>query len=307
MNILVTGATGFVGGPTCRRLLAGGHRVVAAVRRADPALPARIEIRRVAALGPDTDWRAALDGVEAVIHLAARAHVMAEHSADPVALFRRVNGDGTLCLAAQAAAAGVKRFVFVSSVKVNGEATPIDRPFRADDEPAPADAYGISKAEAEAGLAEIASSTGLSLAVIRPPLVHGPGTKGNLALLLKAIRLGLPLPLGAIRNRRSLIGVDNLADALAFLVAHPAEGCFLIRDGDDVSTPELVRALAQVAGRPPRLVPVPPPLLRLVAAGLGRSALYQRLAGSLAVDDSPLRQLGWAPPFTLAEGLARVA
>jgi nucleoside-diphosphate-sugar epimerase len=307
VKILVTGASGFVGGPVCRRLLAAGHQVVAAVRRDDAFLPLEAEARRVEPLGPDTDWRAALKGCDAVIHLAARAHVMKDRAADPLALFRRVNRDGAVRLAEQAAAAGVGRVVFVSSIKVNGEATAPGRPFRADDAPAPVDAYGVSKAEAEAALADIATRTGLSLAMVRPPLVHGPGAKGNLAALMRVLECGLPLPLGAVRNLRSLVGVDNLADALAFLAASPAQGRFLVRDGEDVSTPELVRLLARGLGRPARLLPVPVALLRLAAGVLGKGGAVTRLAGSLQVDDAPLRALGWAPPVTLDDGLAAMA
>lgn len=307
MKVLVTGASGFVGGPVCRHLLAAGHRVVAAVRRDDAFLPLEAEARRVQSLDPDTDWRAALKGCDAVIHLAARAHVMQDRAADPLALFRRVNRDGAVRLAEQAASAGVGRFVFVSSVKVNGDQTALGRPFRADDIPAPVDAYGVSKAEAEAALAGIATRTGLSLAVVRPPLVHGPGAKGNLAALMAVLERGLPLPLGAIDNRRSLVGVDNLADALAFLVGSPAQGRFLVRDDEDVSTPELIRRLARGLGRPARLVRMPVALLRLAAGMLGKAGAVTRLAGSLQVDDAPLRALGWAPPVALDDGLAAMA
>ena len=307
MKILVTGASGFVGVPTCRRLLAAGHQVVAAVRRDDCFLPLGIEARRVAPLGPDTDWRDVLAGCDAVVHLAARAHVMKDRVADRLTLFRRVNRDGAVCLAEQAAACGVKRFVFVSSIKVNGEVTPKDRPFRADDPPAPVDPYGVSKAEAEVALADVANRTGLSLAVVRPPLVHGPGAKGNLVALLKVLRLGLPLPLGAVDNRRSLVGVDNLADALAFLVERDTQGCFLVRDGDDISTAQLIRLLADGMGISARLVPVPPVLLRLAGTVTGKRAAMDRLIGSLVVDDAPLRALGWVPPFGLRDGLRMMA
>lgn len=308
MKILVTGASGFVGVPTCRRLLAAGHQVVAAVRRDDCFLPLGVEARRVAPLGPDTDWRDVLAGCDAVVHLAARAHVMKDRVADRLTLFRRVNRDGAVRLAEQAVACGVKRFVFVSSIKVNGEGTPQDRPFRADDPPAPVDPYGVSKAEAEVALADVASHTGLSLAVVRPPLVHGPGAKGNLAALLKVLRLELPLPLGAVvNNRRSLVGVDNLADALAFLVERDTQGCFLVRDGDDVSTAQLIRLLADGMGASARLLPVPPVLLRLVGALTGKRAAVDRLIGSLVVDDAPLRALGWVPPVGLRDGLRMMA
>lgn len=291
MRVLVTGGTGFVGRVACRVLAARGHQVVAPDRR------------QVGELGPDTDWRPFLAGCDAVLHLAARAHVMDETAADPLALFLRVNRDGTLRLAEQARKSGVARFLFVSSIKVNGEATPLDRPFRADDPPAPADPYGLAKAEAEEGLRAL----GLSLTVIRPPLVHGPGAKGNLAALMRVVVKGLPLPLGRVDNRRSLVGVDNLAECLAFLLERRAEGTFLVKDFEDVSTPQLIRLAARGLGRPARLLPVPPALLRLGGAVLGRAVAIDRLLGSLVVDDSPLRALGWAPPVTLTDGLARMA
>ncbi|CAA7622643.1 UDP-glucose 4-epimerase [Magnetospirillum sp. LM-5] len=296
MKILVTGASGFVGGPVCRALMARGHRVVAASRRDLPGL----EVVPIGELGPDTDWRPALDGVEAVVHLAARAHVMQETETDPLALFRRINRDATLALARQAAAAGVQHLLFVSSIKVNGEATPPDRPYRADDAPAPLDAYGIAKAEAEQGLR--AMDGPMALTILRPPLIHGPGAKGNLATLLKVLNTGLPLPLGGLTNRRSLVGIDNLADALAFLLERRAGGTFLIRDGEDVSTSQLLRLLGDGLGRPARLMPLPAFLFRL----LGRSGTIRRLTGSLVVDDSPLRALGWTPPLSLKDGLARM-
>ncbi|OAN54987.1 NAD-dependent epimerase/dehydratase family protein [Magnetospirillum moscoviense] len=296
MKILVTGASGFVGGPVCRALMARGHRVVAASRRDLPGLV----VIRIGELGPDTDWRPALDGVEAVVHLAARAHVMQEAETDPLALFRRINRDATLHLAEQAAGAGVKHFLFASSIKVNGEATLPDRPFTADDPPAPCDPYGIAKAEAEQGLRAVAGP--MALTILRPPLIHGPGAKGNLATLLKVLNTGLPLPLGGLANRRSLVGIDNLADALGFLLERRAAGTFLIRDGEDVSTSQLLRLLGAGLGRPARLIPLPAILFRL----LGRSGTIRRLTGSLVVDDSPLRALGWTPPLSLKDGLARM-
>lgn len=308
-RILVTGAGGFLGGPVCRALVASGHQVQGAVRRADVSLPAGVAAIPGPDLGADADWQDALVGVEAVVHLAARAHVMDESAADPLALFRSINRDGTLALARQAAHAGVRRFLFISSIKVNGEATPIDRPFTAMDAPGPQDAYGLSKAEAEEGLARLAAATGLECVVLRPPLVHGPKVKGNLALLLRLVASGLPLPLGAIGNRRSLVGAANLADAIRFLLECPvaAGGTFLIRDGEDVSTPELLRRLGLALGRRPWLVPVPPALLGAGLRLVGRGAMMERLAGSLVVDDAPLRALGWAPPQSLDQGLAAMA
>lgn len=308
MRVLVTGATGFVGGPV-RDLLARRGHAVRATCRGDQPSDAGGEWCRIGDVGPDTAWGDALSGIDTVIHLAARAHVMNEDSANPLDLYRRVNRDGAVRLAEQAAAAGVRRMVFVSSIKVNGEATPRDRPFRADDPPAPMDAYGIAKAEAEAALAEVARRTGLELVTVRPPLVHGPGAKGNLATLLSILHRGLPLPLASVDNRRSLVGVANLADALAFLatVTGPVAGTYLVRDGEDVSTPGLIRALARGLGRPARLLPVPPAMLAGLGWLTGRRAVVARLLGSLTVDDAPLRRLGWTPPVTLAAGLEAMA
>jgi nucleoside-diphosphate-sugar epimerase len=293
MRLLITGATGFVGVQVCRAARGRGHDVVAAARRPVPGVDTRI----VGDVGPDTTWP--LDDIDAVIHLAARAHVMKDKEADPLAVFRRINRDGAVRLGEQAAAAGV-RMVFVSSVKVNGEAGL----FRAEDKLAPVDPYGISKAEAEQRLAAI---PGLSLAVVRPPLVHGPGAKGNLAALMKALRRGIPLPLGCIANRRSLVGVANLAEALVFLAERDARGTFLVSDGEPVSTPQLIRLLAAGMGVKPRLLPVPVSWLRLAGALAGKDAAVARLTGSLEVDDAPLRALGWSPKMTLAEGLATMA
>ncbi|WP_096702000.1 NAD-dependent epimerase/dehydratase family protein [Magnetospirillum sp. 15-1] len=308
MKVLVTGASGFVGPAACRALIAAGHRVAAAVRRPESA-PAGTEARPIGDLGPECDWSAALAGMDSVVHLAARAHVMNDRASDPLALFRHINRDGTIRLAEQAAAAGISRFVFVSTIKVNGEAT-FDRPFRPDDCPAPQDPYGIAKAEAEAALAAIAARTGMEYVVVRPPLMHGPGAKGNLATLLRVLGRGIPLPLGAIRNRRHLLGIDNLGHLLALCLGHPdAAGRVLLAcDGEAVSTPELLRRLGDALGRPARLLPVPPSWLRAAAALLGRGAAVDRLTQSLEVDDSITRQtLGWTPPLSLDAGLRLMA
>lgn len=303
MKVLVTGVSGFVGAPLAAHLAAAGHQVTGAARR-----PGATEVA-APELGPEADWRSALAGAEAVVHCAARAHVMDDRAADPLAVFRRVNRDGTLRLAEQAAAAGIRRFVFLSSIKVNGEAT-TQRPFRAEDAPAPLDPYGIAKAEAEDGLRRLAARTGLELAIIRPPLVHGPGAKGNLATLLGVLHRGLPLPLASVDNRRSLIGVHNLAELARLCLEHPAAAgqTWLAADGPAISTPDLIRALAAAIGRPARLLPCPPALLRLLARLGGRQAMVERLLGSLVVDDSPARtRLGWVPPVPFPEGLRRMA
>ncbi|HLN24092.1 MAG TPA: NAD-dependent epimerase/dehydratase family protein [Patescibacteria group bacterium] len=309
MNVLVTGANGFVGAAVCRRLLAQGHAVIGAVRRPDAELVPGVQQRLVESLGPDTRWAEALTGIDAVIHLAARVHVMADTAADPLSEFRRTNTEGTLHLAREAARLGVQRLVFVSSIKVNGEATAPEQPFRADDSAAPLDPYGQSKAEAETGLREITHATGLTIAILRPPLVYGAGVGGNFRTLLKAVQRGLPLPLGAIDNRRSLIHVDNLADSVACVLQKQAAGrcgTYLLADGEDVSTAELVRRIARAMNRPARLIPVPVALLRLLGRLTGRSGAIDRLTGSLQVDASVIRDnLGWVPPVRLDDGLAQ--
>ncbi len=308
-RVLVTGATGFVGRALVPRLRAGGHVVRAAVRRESSECDADERVV-VGDLGPDADWRAAVDGVDAVVHLAARVHVMHDDADDPLAAFRRVNVEGTLALARAAAAAGVRRFVFVSSIKVNGEGTPPGVRYTERDAPAPCDPYGRSKAEAEAALRALSDRTGMELAVVRPPLVYGPGVKANFLRLMSWVERGVPLPFGAVDNRRSLVYVGNLADALATCVEHPAAagGVFLVSDGEDLSTGELVRRMARALGRDARMLPVPAGLLGGLARLAGRGAEADRLLGSLRVDASALHdRLGWTPPFTVDAALAETA
>ncbi len=260
-------------------------------------------------IGPATDWRQALQGIDAIVHLAARVHVMRDDSSDPLAEHRRVNRDGTRRLAEQAARAGVRRLVFLSTVKVHGERS-VDRPFTEDDDPSPQDPYAISKWEAEQALHEVASRARLETVVLRPPLVYGPDVKGNFLTLLNLCRKGVPLPIGSVRNRRSLLAVGNLADAIRACVAAPAAAgqAFLVRDGEDLATPELVRRIGRALGRPARLVPVPVPLLRLAGMTPGLGGTIGRLLDSLAVDDRKLRRtLGWTPPLTMEAALAATA
>lgn len=301
MNILVTGATGFVGNALCDYLALRGHRVIPASRhqagRAGEAVVGEID--------GATDWTVALTGCDAVVHLAARVHVMDDAALEPRTLYQATNAEGTLNLARQVAQGGVKRFVFISSIKVNGEGQ--YEPYRETDSPAPEDAYAISKWEAEQGLQRIAQETGLEVVILRPPLVYGPGVKANFLRLMQTIERGWPLPLGAIHNRRSLLYLGNFVDAIRLCVEHPAAAgqTFLLDDGQPISTPELVRAVAHAMGRPARLLTVPVGVLGLVGALLGKRATVARLTGSLYVDSSLIRsRLGWAPPFTLQQGLA---
>lgn len=252
----------------------------------------------------DAAWQAALSGIDAVVHLAARVHVMRESASDPLAEFRRVNVAASLKLARQAATAGVRRFVYLSSVKVNGESGT----YTESHPPAPEDAYGVSKHEAEVGLRRIADETGLEVVIIRPPLVYGPGVRANFRALMRAVARGIPLPLGAIDNRRSLVASDNLADFILACLDQPAarNETFLVSDGEDLSTTDLIRRLARVMGRPARLLPVPASLLMAAATLAGQRDVARRLLGSLQVDISKARRLlNWAPRISVDEGLRR--
>ncbi len=310
MRVLVTGASGFVGRRLCVALKTSGHAVHAAVRGHARVKGMDLDgVLQVADIGPDTDWGSHLGGFDAVVHLAARVHVMSETAADPLDAFRRVNVDGTQRLADAAAAAGVARLIFLSTVKVVGEST-TDRPFSESDPLHPEDPYGVSKMEAEAALAQIAFATPMTAITLRPPLVYGPGVKGNFLSLLGAVHRGLPLPLGAIDNRRSLIHLDNLVSAIiaAIQTRNLASNAYLVRDGEDLSTPSLVRGLAQALGRPARLLPIPPWMLRLAGRLTGRSGTIDRLLGSLQVDDTAFRRdTGWTPGVSVVQGLADTA
>jgi len=308
IRVLVTGANGFIGRALCRRLLDAGFNVKGAVRSSAAAagLPAEAEVAVVGDIDERTDWQEALAGVDVVVHLAARVHVMQETAQDPLTAFREVNVLGTERLARQAAAQGVRRLVFLSSIKVNGECTAI--PFSADQPAAPQDAYGISKWQAEQILHDISETTHLQIVVIRPPLVYGPGVRGNFRRLLKLVERGLPLPFASIDNRRSLVNVDNLCDLLALCIEHPkAPGeVFLVSDNQDLATPELIRTMAGVLGRPARLLPFPVGWLHGLAGLLGRRQEMQRLTGSLQVDiGKTMVTLHWQPRHSLAQGIAK--
>lgn len=310
-SVLVTGASGFVGLRLCARLAAAGHEVRAAVRREDAALSAFVpaaDVVRVGNIGPDTDWQTLLAGVDMIVHLAARAHVMRDSASDPLAEYRRVNVEGSERLARAAAAAGVSRLIYMSSIKVNGEAT-LSAPFRESDAPAPLDAYGRSKWEAEQALSRIAADTGLGVTVLRPPLIYGPGVKGNVARLLRWIDRGLPLPFASIVNRRSLIYLDNLIDATLAVMRHPAPGrLYVLSDAYGLSTPQLVCALARGLDKPPRLLAFPPSLLRLAGACTGQGDAVGRLLGSLQIDASRIAaEIGWRPVHDPEQGLILTA
>jgi UDP-glucose 4-epimerase len=282
--------------------------VVAAVRREAQSWPDGLQQVQVGDLLPTTDWSAAFQGVDAVVHCAARVHVMQDDATDPLEAYRLVNVEGTLNLARQAATAGVRRFVFVSSIKVNGEATVPRQPFTADDAPAPLDPYGVSKLEAEQGLREIEAQMGMEVVIVRPPLAYGPGVKANFASMMRWVARGVPLPLGAIHNARSMVALDNLVDLLVTCLKHPAAAgqTFLVSDGEDVSTTKLLRRTAQAMGKRALLLPVPAFLLESGAALLGKRAVAQRLCGSLQVDiEKTRRLLGWNPPLTLDQGLKK--
>jgi nucleoside-diphosphate-sugar epimerase len=307
MKVLVTGANGFVGREVLQRLnVISGLQTVGSVRCA--AWLTGITVVEVGALSAQTDWSLALAGADAVVHLAARVHVMHDTEIDPLTAFRAVNVDGTLNLARQAAAAGVKRFIFISSVKVNGESSSPGRAFTEADAPNSQDAYGKSKHKAEQGLRKLSADTGMEVVIIRPPLVYGPGVKANFAALMHAVQRGWPLPLGAVNNQRSLVALDNLVDFIVTCITHPqaANQTFLVSDGQDLSTTELVRGMAQAAGVSARLLPVPVWALQAGASLLGKGDAVQRLCGNLQVDISKARSLlGWVPPVSVEEGLRR--
>ncbi|MFV3304334.1 UDP-glucose 4-epimerase family protein [Pseudomonas sp. NY15181] len=311
MKVLLTGATGFVGRGMLALLCAEpGVGVRIAVRRLPDELPGGIECVHIEGLSASQCWEEAVRGIDVVIHAAARVHVMDERAADPLTEFRAVNVEATRELARQAVAVGVKRFVYVSSIKVNGEETEPGQPYRADSVANPQDPYGQSKLEAEQMLFALAEETGLEVVVVRPPLVYGPGVKANFASLMGALQRRLPLPFAAIDNRRSLVARDNLVDLLLLCARHPAAAgrVFLASDGQDLSTAQLCRELSEALGVHPRLLPVPALALRTLGLLSGRSQQVQRLLGSLQVDISSTRQvLDWQPPVPVKQAIRETA
>ncbi len=308
--ILITGATGFVGRGLCAFLRGRVPFRIAVRDLTASAWPADVEVVQ-ASLSSEQEWSDVMTEVSVVIHCAGRAHVMNDDAADPLAVFRQVNVEGTMRLARQASQAGVRRFVFLSSIKANGENTLPGKPFTSDQVTAPADPHALSKCEAEAGLRALSQETGMEVVIIRPPLVYGPGVKANVLAMMRWLSRGIPLPLGGVtENRRSLVFLDNLISLIVTCVDHPAAAnqTFLVSDGEDLSTSDLLRRMGQALGKPARLVPVPEQLLTLGARMIGKPGIAQRLCGSLQVDITKTRELlGWKPPVCVDEGLRKTA
>lgn len=309
-SVFLTGATGFVGGATLKRLLTENCEVVTALRSRGKLLDDDVKTVHVDSLDGATSWTDSLTGVDVVIHAAARVHVMNDKESDPMGSFRKVNVEGTLNLARCAAKAGVGRFIFISSIKVNGEGTLAGASYTPQDIPAPADPYGVSKMEAEQGLRQLASETGMEVVIIRPVLVYGPGVKANFQSMMNWLDKGLPLPFGSIHNKRSFVALDNLVDLVITCVHHPAAAnqTFLVSDGEDLSTTQLLRKMGLALDQPARLLPIPSWAIRGAAALLGKKSLSNRLCGSLQVDISKTRSLlGWSPVISVDDALKATA
>ncbi len=305
MRILITGASGFIGKTLCPALSIAGYNVCAGVRRKQTGLPLNYSVIEIGDIGPHTDWQQALTGVDVVIHLAARGHIFKDPSKNPLEDFRKVNVQGTEHLARMAAKAGVKKFIFISSVKVNGEGT--IRPYKETDIPTPEDAYGVSKAEAENALKAVALQTGLPTVILRLPLVYGPGVKANFKNLIKLASLGLPLPFKNICNQRSFLYLGNLIDAITLCITHPkAIGeTFLVSDAEDISTPDLMRLIASAMNKKIILFFFPTNVLNTLGILTGQKQTIKKLTDTLCVDSSKIQNLlGWKPPFTLQQGIA---
>jgi nucleoside-diphosphate-sugar epimerase len=307
-HILVTGATGFIGRSLCIALVAKGYRVTAMVRREDAELPddvVRWVTPELPDLAPDTaEW---LAGIDMVVHAAGRAHILQDNERDPLSAFRRVNTKGTISLACAAAAAGVRRFIFVSSIGVNGSQSG-DHAFRAEDLPQPDSPYAQSKWEAEQALTNLQTATGMMVLHVRPPMIYGPAAPGNFALLARLVAKGWPLPLGGLRAPRSFVALDNLVDLLTLMVSHPtpSSGVYLVADAQITSTSQFVRAMAEGMGQKSRLIPVPEGLLLVLASLVGRGEQIRKMSVPLAIDmQSTQTRLGWIPPLCMEVAMQR--
>lgn len=307
MNILITGATGFIGNAVIQELLTHTtHRITALTRPTSQSLPAGVERLEIDTINGETDYGDRLKAFQVIIHLAARVHVLNEAAMSSYHPYQMLNVDGTQNLASQAAATGVKRFIFLSSIKVNGESTRPGQPFKADDPPHPSDAYAVSKYEAERSLILLSRSTDMEVVIIRPPLVYGPGVKANFHKLIDLVHTGLPLPFGSINNYRSLVSISNLTSLIRQCLDHPnaANRIFLVSDDRDVSTTELIRIIADSMDVPGRLIRFPQSLLRLFSKMFGKDELGRRLLDNLQVDISKTKsELDWHPPSTLEEAI----
>jgi len=308
-NILVTGANGFVGKALVTELAMRDLPVFALVRQASGSLPEKVKKREISDLTEVIDWLPIVQDIETVVHVAARAHIMNDASPDPLIEFRKVNTAVTLNLAKQAADAGVKRFIFVSSIKVNGELTRKNTPFKPNDYFLPSDPYGLSKYEAEQGLLEMSKKTEMEVVIIRPPLVYGPGVKANFASMMRWVKKGVPLPFGAVNNQRSFVALDNLVSFITCCIDHPkaANEVFLISDGEDVSTTQLLQKVGRAYGSKAKLLAFPVSLMEAAAKLVGKESMASRLFASLQVDNSKAeRLLGWKPVITMDEQLKKI-
>lgn len=309
MLLLITGSTGFIGSSLTQHLHQKGYSIIAAMRQINDSFSPDIKQVSVTDLLPSTNWTYAINKVDTIIHLAARAHILKDQATDPLASFRETNTYTTLNLAQQAANAGIRRFIFISSIRVNGNQT-YAKSFTAEDIPTPTESFAISKHEAEIGLRQIAAKTGMEVVIIRPPLVYGANAPGNFGQLIKTVARGIPLPLGDIHNQRSLVALPNLIDLITTCIDHPAAAnqTFLVSDGEDLSTTELLQRLSHALGKPARLLPIPQSWLETTLTLLGKRSIAQRLCGNLQVDISKTRDLlSWTPPISVDEALRQTA